>query len=321
MIKLTNNTKDFFERQSGEIFIYGAGNAGYWVGYYMNLCNIEFSAYLDKKIYIEGSKYNNKPVVYPQKLEEFKGKSVRIVVTPKNYEEVLADLLWLDSLYDFHALCLVPRFVHVSTRVEGYHINKLLSYFRRKLLKGDIPTIVSNNCAAGFIYDLLDCIMLSPTINTGIEPDDFLKLCKNPRYYFDSELGELMYCRPYGNPQLDRDEPVGRLRDIFISFCHMDSVEGICERWNLMSKKINWDRLIFIACEHDTYVPFTIKNERDFLSLPEEKLLITMRNTSFWGDGGYNKVFMQQNYLAGSDSAIENYFDLLGWINQDYKDT
>ena len=320
MIQVTNDTHDFFEKHNEEILIYGAGNAGYWIGHYMNRCGLDYSGYIDKKLDHEDVTYNDKPVYTPDKLKEYRGRSLRIIVSPHNYENVLADLLWMEHLYEFNALCLVPRYKHISTKEEGYHINKLLSYFRRKLFKGEVPTVISNNCAAGFIYDLMDMIMISPTINTGIVPDDFIKLCQNPEYYLNKDMdNELYFIRPYGNPQLDDDVPAGKIKDITVQFGHVDSTEGLVDRWNMMRKRVNWNRIIYVYCTHDVYVPFSVANEKAFMSLPREHLLIVMRNAAFWDNSftgnGFNKVFMQQNYLASPDSAIENYFDLLGWIN------
>lgn len=48
MITTINNVTEFIERERGLIFIYGAGNLGYWVGKYMHLCGIKFKGYLDK---------------------------------------------------------------------------------------------------------------------------------------------------------------------------------------------------------------------------------------------------------------------------------
>jgi len=96
MIKVTNNVKDFLEKRTGEIFIYGAGNAGQWVGYYMTQCGIAFTGFLDKKIDRADSTYMEKPVFYPDKLKEYAGKCLRIIITPNTYETVLADLLWME---------------------------------------------------------------------------------------------------------------------------------------------------------------------------------------------------------------------------------
>ncbi len=322
MIQVTNNTKSFIEKQTGEIFIYGAGNAGYWVGYYMNLCEIDFTAYFDKQICSNDSTYNGKPVYSPQKLKEYKEKPIRIIISPKCYESVLSDLLWLDNLYGLSVLCLVPRFIHVSTKEEGYHINKLLAYFRRRLFVGEIPTILSNNCTAGFIYDLMDMIMLSPTINTGICPADFLKLCNDYKRYLNEEMVRDGLVKRYGNFRTVHENiPVGRIGDIHVLFGHSEENEDVCSLWNMMRLRINWNRIICVAYEDENYLPYSIKNERDFMELPTEHLMIVSGKAPFYGGGPESKVYMQENYFAKTDSAIENYFDLLGWMNGEYKDS
>lgn len=319
MIKVTNNTKDFIEKQCGEIFIYGAGNAGYWVGNYMNRCGVDFSAYFDKKINHEEATYNGKPVISIERLKEYKGRSIRIIVTPKCYENVLADLLWLDHLYEFHALCLIPRFKHLSTHEEGYHINKLLSYFRGLLFVGTTPTILCNSCIGGQIYDAIDRTLLTPTVNVGIEPRDFLRLCKKPNHYLSIDAEELHWVRSFGNPGREYDDLCTRIDDIEVIFAHTDSSEGVLERWNYMRKKVNWDRVIFLLTEQPTQdnIPFDVLNT--FFSLKGEKLFIN--NHSFISGGAdYESVYIPNaEWITGRDSAIENYFDLLGWMNGDYK--
>ena len=319
MISITNDARLFFEDEQGEIIIYGAGNAGYWIGYYMNRCNIEYTCYVDQKACNKGL-YNGKPVFGVEKLSEYKGRTVRIICTPKSYNAVLEKLLWCSQKVGFDALCMVPKYVHITTKEDEYHINRFLAYFRRKLFKGEIPTIISNNCSAGFIYQMMDMVMLSPTINTGIYPNDYIKLCRNLKYYLGQEMKELHWERPYGNPQHWDDLPAGNIADVTVMFGHVDSTEGLIERWNMMRKQINWNRIIFVGCDHDLYMPFKIKEEEAFMGLPGEHLLFVMRNEALWGSQNNNKVFMQQNYLEKRDSAIENYFDLLGWLNKEYED-
>ena len=103
MITVTNDTKDFIENQKGEIFIYGAGNSGYWIGYYLNQCGIKFTGYFDRKSYFQNSQCNGRPVFQPQKLKEYEKKSIRVIVSPKAFETVLSDLLFADAKYGFHA--------------------------------------------------------------------------------------------------------------------------------------------------------------------------------------------------------------------------
>lgn len=319
MISLTNDAYKFFENEQSEVIIYGAGNAGYWIGYYMNRCGMDFSFYIDKKVWHDGSMYNGKPVCLPEILKGYSGCSIRIIVSPTNYEAVLADLIVLEQKYGFNALCFVPRYFHLTTKVEGYHINQFLAYFRRKLFKGEIPTIISNDCSAGYIYQIMGMVMISPTINTAFDQDDFIKLCKAPEHYLEMDVGDLHWVRSYGNPQTDKDCLAGRLGDITVYFAHENSTEGLAERWKQTKKRMNLGRIIAVANSYDrNNPPFSVKNETEFMKLNYEHLMIVDRNTAFWGNPGFNKIYMQQNYLSRRDTAIENYFDLLGWLNREY---
>lgn len=72
-------------------------------------------------------------------------------------------------------------FIHKDKTVVD--INTMLSYFRSQLITSDMPTILSNTCNAGFIYNMIGqknmgiLYMPSPTINNIIEPSDFIKIC------------------------------------------------------------------------------------------------------------------------------------------------
>ena len=137
MIQVTNNVKKFIEKNKGEIIVYGAGNAGYWTGYYLTQCNIDFSAYIDKAVYTEDAICNGRPICAIDKFADYRGgRDIRIIVTPTAYESALTDIIWQSEICGFNALCLVPRYLNITTGEEIYHINKLLSYFRGKLLRG-----------------------------------------------------------------------------------------------------------------------------------------------------------------------------------------
>lgn len=317
MITVTNDVKDFIENQTGEIFIYGAGNAGYWVGYYLNRCGIEFSGYIDRNEEYCGALCQEKPVYQPKKLNEYKEKNLRLIISPRLYETVLSDVMFSGRKYGFHALCLVPRFMHYNLRKEVYDINHFLGYFRRCLYKKDTPTIISNDCVSGEFYRLMDMPMLSPTINTYIAPYDFLKLCKDPEKYFDIEGKGLFYnVLPIGDEPRDGKVrlPAIKIDDITVSFAHTNGKsEELVERWNMMRKRINWDNIIYIYRANHIAVPE--KFIRDFAKLKIKKLIVN------YGTNGVIYRDIEQSffseYIWGTGRAIENSFELLEWLNQE----
>lgn len=322
MIQVTNNVKDFLEKEKGEIFIYGAGNAGYWVGYYMNRCGYEFSGYLDKTIDHEGALYNGKPIYLNRKLldAEYRDRSLRIIVASQYYDQIISELLWMDKFHKLNALCLIPRYVDLTSKEDGYQINHFLAYFRRKLFKGETPTIISNTCMAGLIYDMFDMVMLSPTINTAIEDaEKFIKLCKNLRQYMEIDMGDLVWTRPFGNPAVAKDYPCGRIGDIEIIFVHVDSANGLKERWNYMRKRINWGRIIYVMSERKSHRNVSFRAVKEFMRLDGEKFFINSRNAYPIGNG-VECVYCSHRPFANKTTAIENYFDILGWMNREYMD-
>lgn len=65
-------------------------------------------------------------------------------------------------------------------------IHRMLKIF----LKKDI-TILSNNCAAGFIYHRYGLRFNSPTVNLQMSPKDFLKYVQNIEHYSECEIAEI----------------------------------------------------------------------------------------------------------------------------------
>lgn len=318
MIAVTNDVKDFIENQTGETLIYGAGNSGYWVGYYLNRCGIEFSGYIDNNEKYCGALCQGKPVYQPQKLSEYKERNLRLIISTKLYESVLCDLLFGEKKYGFHALCLVPRFKHPILNKEMYDINYLLGYFRGCLYKKDTPTIISNDCVAGHIYHSMNMLMLSPTINIGIESQDFLKICKEPGKYFAIEGKELFYkiC-PFGGDSTDGGIclPTMKIDDITVTFVHSKgNADELIEWWNMMRRKINWENMIYVFRITDEEIPVSKNFIQSFMKLERKHLLINCV-----ADRGVyqneEQLRLPGNIFRG-DQAIENSFDLLGWLNQ-----
>lgn len=321
MISITKDLKSFIEDCNDELMIYGAGNSGYWTGYYMNKCQVDFSCYLDNGIKDEGTLLNGKPILLPSnKLKEYNGKMIRIFVSITAYQSAVYDLLESSQKYGFYAQCYIPLDYSLSElgqkdRKETYAINATLGYFRKQLFNGSIPTILSNDCTAGSIYQTLGLPMASPTINAGLLDDDFIKLCRNPKHYFDIELDSFemgrMACwnslRPWSV-----DSPCSRIDDITIYWGHTKPGDAFLERWNIMRKKVNYDNMIF--CMSNLRIENSYSAWKQFSTLKQRHLAIMYDNKYVTAINGGDAVIVKQ--FIRPDTPIENYFDLLGWINE-----
>ena len=324
MICITKDLKSFIEECNDEIMIYGAGNSGYWTGYYMNLCQVNFSCYLDKGIKVEGTLLNGKPILSPlNKLKEYDGKRIRIFVSVEQYQSAIYDLLELSQEYDFYAQCYIPLAYVIKggaerKEEESYAINAALGYFRKQQFNGSIPTILSNDCTAGGIYRTLGLPMISPTINVGILDNDFIKLCQNPKHYFDIELdsfemGRLAYYVD-GGP-MSADLPCSKIDDITVYWAHSDPDGRFLERWNIMRKKVNYDNMIF--CMNSTRIEISYGVWRQFSMLKQRHLAIMRHNRYATAINGGDAVIANGKFpFWRMDTPIENHFDILGWINE-----
>lgn len=306
MVIITNDV-DKFLQEDGELFIYGGGNPGYWTGYYMMKCGMEFSGYIDRSVVAVDDTILLEKKVYSLSQVLGSKKKIRMIIAVGNPEEVLGELQWHNEL---DLLCLVPCYEDYITKRRVYDINKFLSYFRSRLIKVDIPTILSNSCNAGFIYRMLGVKRISPTINNVICPEDFLKICKEPYKYLSKDI-TLGHWALYNGER----HPVGKIEDVSVHFVHDTVSEDALKRWNSFRQRINWDNFHFIMSEDISLVPYM--TAREFCQLQERHLLILQKNNYKFNFSG--SIYMNHNHFHIRNSAIENYFDLLGWINREYE--
>lgn len=315
MIRVTNDVKSFFEKDSGEIVIFGAGNAGYWIGYYMNCCNLQYEFYVDRFPGHDDSLFNGHRIYSIEILKKYSNKHIRIIISPRVYSDILAVLLFDEERLGIDALCYVPLSIDVTQGVKRYNINHFLGYFRRKLLVGDFPTIISNNCLAGFIYDAFDMPLLSPTINMGFEPEDYIRFVERFDHYISEEMIECGRTRFIEDSEHPLDLVTGLIDDVKAIFTSEDYP---IEKWNLMRTRVNKKRVVFIMTNQLNEVhTIPISIIKRFKKLEQEHLYIDQYNGYLCDDE--NSVYMPKKYLNERESAIENYFDLLGWFNKGYE--
>lgn len=311
MIQTINDTERFMKEGNEAIYIYGAGNCGKWTGRYMQKCGIDFEAYIDKAADRNCSLYG-KRVIHPRSLTLQAGKSnVKVIAANAKPWDTISDLhYYADSC---NILCLIP----VYGNVEGpqtVNVNKMLGYFRRQMITTDIPTIIANSCAAAVIYSSLGLPRLSPTINLNIEPEDFIKICKNPRKYLSEDIKFDHWTISGGGGVV----PVGKIKDVEIIFSHASDADEAVNTWNRRRQRINWDRLIYIM-EDDNYsriLKATDKVEKEFNALPEKHLRIICKRYSIDLERA-NALYIQDNYFYRHDFVMENWFDLVEWINRE----
>lgn len=144
---------------------------------------------------------------------------------------------------------------------------KCLRYFlnkkNRQRLENKNFTIISSNCIGGVIYNELGLKFQSPTINIYFKASDFVKFCKNLKYYLSLDL------KPIIQDQLSY--PVMKLGDITLYCVHYKSFEEVIESWDRRKKRVDFDNIFFIMIERDNC---TYEDIVEFDNLPYKNKVI-----------------------------------------------
>ena len=158
---------------------------------------------------------------------------------------------------------------------------------------------------------------ISPLINTNLSYEDFIKLCQNPRKYLVPIDSEMYWAQWYRGPNATDDGyiPAVKIDDIEIAFAHEDNLDAAKTRWDFLVRHVNFDRLIYVLVNARGAVPYNIM--RDFSNLYGEKLMFYY-GEMFNFPVASNIAFAKRENLAASADAIENSFDLVGWLNREY---
>lgn len=124
-------------------------------------------------------------------------------------------------------------------------LNRILVYKYRFKIKNKDFTIISQNCAGGIIYHKLGMRMDSPTINTVLEGENFVKFVENFEYYITLEpvkakdsyvdVANNVVCHYFS------------LGDITIKCFHEKTYEIAIEKWKRRIERVHQDNIFVIA--------------------------------------------------------------------------
>lgn len=144
--------------------------------------------------------------------------------------------------------------------------NKIKCFLRRLKINNKDFSIISNNCWGGFIYQHFGLEYTTPTIGLFIYENDYVKFCKDLKYYLSLELEFIevtqskYYDKVTENQTKEITYPIAKLGDIEVFFMHYHSVEEAVEKWERRKNRINFDRLLVKMSERTDSNSDTIKS-------------------------------------------------------------
>ena len=225
-----------------------------------NSINLLYSYHKTKKINIVGICANESYYVNMfninyysfDKINNVKYDYIILVCDHDSYIEYKNYLLGINPNY---------KIIHYKVfSIPCFDIDKYLDIFN------DTPTILSNNCSAGVIYNTLGLEFKTPLINLWLSDKDYLKFLKKTKKYLSYKL------KPNGfSLNLDNvNKPVCTLGDISLNCSHYKTHEEAIESWNRRKKRVNYDNMLVLFATNDESL------FDEFLKLPyKNKICLT----------------------------------------------
>lgn len=212
--------------------------------------------------------------------------------------------------------------------IEGLRLNirkKIIKYThnrRRKKIKTESFTIISNNCWGGMVYESFGIIKQSPTVGMFFFADEYIKFLEK---FPDIINKDIQFIDPNKSKyvQFLKDNskfgsyPIGIIDDVEICFLHFKSEEEVIAKWKRRCERINLDNLIIKMNDQNLCDEAHIKK---FLALPfENKIFFTVKKPMVNNRCViYVKKACRQDSIMASQEPIifTKYFDIIDYINR-----
>ena len=165
---------------------------------------------------------------------------------------------------------------------------------QRRKLRNSSPTIISNNCCAGFIYHDLGLKFNSPTINLTVK--NFPLFIQHLEHYLGCNLVETDYSSKYGFP-------TGKLisevyPDIDILFNHYESFEEARKKWFERVNRVDYSNIFYIMETYDNFFPQELE-EYQKLPYSTNKVVLTHKRHPEMIDAHYIGIDNGMNKFKG----------------------
>lgn len=193
---------------------------------------------------------------------------------------------------------------------------------RRKKLKSEDFTVISNNCWGGTVYESYGIQKRSPTVGMFIMPEDYLKLVsaldvyiKYPLKFIPSEQSKwksVLCHKSNWNTYL-----IGQLGDIELHMLHYHDENVALKKWNSRIQRINWNRIIYKFNDQNGATPEQIKK---FMDMPLKNRLCFVASADFQVSDSVIVIKQPSRYVNGIMASREpfgktKYIDMNKFIN------
>lgn len=194
--------------------------------------------------------------------------------------------------------------------------------FRKRKLRYEDFTIISNNCWGGTIYESYGLEKKSPTVGMFIMPEDYLKLVTNIEYYLEQQIVFIETEDSKWESELKQKSNwgtylIGKLDDIELHMLHYHDEELARKKWNKRVKRINRNYLIYKFNDQNGA---TIEHIKRFMELPLRNKLCFVSQKSMQVSHEVILISQPAKYKAGIMASREpigktRYINITEYIN------
>lgn len=199
-----------------------------------------------------------------------------------------------------------------------YHKFKhLCKWYRRIGLQYKDFTIISNNCAGGYVYQYFGIPYCTPTEGLDFSVDDYMKVIKNPRHYFTQKLS---FICPECTERYKNGEhftyPVAKINDVTVYFRHYHSQYEAEQKWVRRCSRMNFDKVFFLLTESETMRDEHLLQFSDYIRLSKRKgVLLTVKNVNIPNVLTVQNVPIENGTIQWYPKIIINTLDWKSIIN------
>ena len=196
------------------------------------------------------------------------------------------------------------------------HLRRYRYNILRKRLTNKNFTLLSNNCLGAIYLHDIHQPFLTPTVNAGTVPADFVKFCNNLDYYLSLEM-------VMSKEESREKVQYGYVGDIRVYFPHFKYYDEPREKWNIRRHRVNKDNIFIMMTERDNC---TYEDLLAFDNLPyKNKVVFTVREypeikSAYHLKGCVDNKTGQLGYAYEYPHwwSLKRYveqFDLIKWFN------
>lgn len=197
-------------------------------------------------------------------------------------------------------------------------LKKIYYNIKKKKLKNDNFTIISNNCFGGIIYKNFGIQYKSPTCGLFFFANDYIKFIYNLKKYINIEMKEITieeskYCDYLKKMQYDK--PIGRIDDVEVFFLHYNTYDEALEKWERRKKRIVWNNIIYKFNDQNLCNYSDLEKFDEFNA--EKKILFTAKKYKNINSIQLKQFEKYDNVLSDTNlKDYRKYIDIINFINE-----